>query len=291
MKRILISGKDSYIGKSLESWLAKDPDSYQVETIDVRDESWQQYDFSDYDTVFHVAGIAHIKETKKNASLYYKVNRDLAYAVAKRASEEHVAQFIFLSSMSVFGMETGIIDSTTPTNPTSHYGKSKLEAERLIESLKSETFQIAILRPPMVYGKGCKGNYQKLAKLALITPIFPDIDNKRSMIFIDNLCAIVTSIIDRNCGGLFFPQNAEYVKTSEMVKLIAEAHGKHIALVKAINPLKLLPISLNKKLFGDLFYDTSIQDIIMNECTHNHFRGEINQATFKETIALSEELE
>lgn len=288
MKRILISGKDSYIGKSLESWLAKDPDSYQVETIDVRDESWQQYDFSGYDTVFHVAGIAHIKETKKNASLYYKVNRDLAYAVAKRASEERVAQFIFLSSMSVFGMETGIIDGTTPTNPTSHYGKSKLEAERLIESLKSETFQIAILRPPMVYGKGCKGNYQKLVKLALITPVFPDIDNKRSMIYIDNLCAFIVNVINKGSSGVFFPQNREYVNTTELVKLIAELHGKNIIVTKSINHLLVKftnRVKLFKKIFGTLIYEREMSMYPFEQSESDAFF--YTTITFEESVRLS----
>ena len=111
----------------------------------------------------------------------------------------------------------------------------------------------------MVYGKGCKGNYQRLAKLAVKTPIFPDIDNKRSMVYIDNLCEFVRLLID-DCGaGLYFPQNDEYVKTSEMVKLIAEAHGKKIRMTKLFNPLlRLLRLSTVNKVFGDLVYAQSM---------------------------------
>ena len=174
---------------------------------------------------------------KRDKDLYFRVNRDLAYEVAKKAKKEGVSQFIFLSSMSVYGMDTGVITRDTVPHPKSLYGKSKLEAEKLIEHLNDQTYKVAILRPPMVYGKGCKGNYPKLAKLAKITPLFPDIDNKRSMIYVDNLSKFLKVIIDDNQSGLFFPQNNEYVKTSELVKLIAKYNNKKIRLTKLFNPI------------------------------------------------------
>lgn len=261
MKRILITGANSYIGTSFEKWVAQWPDKYSVDTVDMKDGSWKEKDFSKYDVVFHVAGIAHIKETKENQDLYYKVNRDLAYETAKKAKADGVKQFVFLSSMSVYGIETGVISKDTPLKPNSAYGKSKVEAEGFISGLASDVFKVATLRPPMVYGKGCKGNYQRLAKLAVKTPIFPDIDNKRSMIYIDNLCEFVRLLID-DCGaGLYFPQNDEYVKTSEMVKLIAEAHGKKIRMTKLFNPLlRLLRVSTVNKVFGYLVYEQSMSD-------------------------------
>jgi nucleoside-diphosphate-sugar epimerase len=261
MKRILITGANSYIGTSVENWLAKEPDKYKVDTVDMRDDSWKNKDFSKFDVVFHVAGIAHIKETKENKPLYYKVNRDLAYETAKKAKAEGVKQFIFLSSMSVYGIEKGVIDENTPLEPNTHYGKSKLQAEELINRLTSDSFNVAILRPPMVYGENCKGNYPRLARLAVSTPIFPKIDNKRSMIYIDNLSQFVRLLIDDCSSGLFFPQNSEYVCTSEMVKLISEIHGKKIYMTKIFNPLlKLLKISLINKVFGDLVYEKRMSE-------------------------------
>ncbi len=205
MKRILITGKNSYIGTSLEKWLIKQPDRYEVDEVCMRDGSWTEKDFSGYNVVFHVAGITHIKETTRNQSLYFKVNRDLALETAMKAKADGVKQFIFMSSMSVYGVETGVISEETPLKPSSAYGKSKAEAEELMAPLQDDSFRIAILRPPMVYGKGCRGNYPKLAKLAVKTPIFPDVDNKRSMIHIDNLCEFVRLLIDDYRGGLFFP--------------------------------------------------------------------------------------
>src|SRR5690554_6259245 len=76
MKNILITGKNSYIGTSLENWLMRELDKYKVDTVDMKDGSWKEKDFGSYDVVFHVAGIAHIKETNDNQDLYYKVNRD-----------------------------------------------------------------------------------------------------------------------------------------------------------------------------------------------------------------------
>jgi len=265
MKNILITGKNSYIGTSLENWLMREPDKYKVDTVDMKDGSWKEKDFSEYDVVFHVAGIAHVKETTDNHELYYKVNRDLAYETAQKAKQDGVEQFIFLSSMSVYGIENGVIDKDTPLKPNSAYGKSKIEAEELINKLQDNSFAVSTLRPPMVYGKGCRGNYPRLVGLALKTPIFPKVDNKRSMIYIDNLSEFVKQLIDNRSGGLFFPQNAEYVNTSEMVRLIAEVHGKRMVMTKLFNPLlRILNVSTVNKVFGDLVYEMSISEYDAN---------------------------
>lgn len=279
MKNILITGKNSYIGTSFENWLMREPDKYKVDTVDMKDGSWKEKDFSSYDVVFHVAGIAHIKETSDNQDLYYRVNRDLAYETAQKAKQDGVEQFIFLSSMSVYGIENGVIDKNTPLKPNSAYGKSKVEAEDLINKLQEDSFTVATLRPPMVYGKDCRGNYPRLAGLALKTPIFPQVDNKRSMIYIDNLSEFVKQLVDNRSGGLFFPQNAEYVNTSEMVRLIAEAHGKKIVMTKLFNPLlRLLNVSTVNKVFGDLVYDMSM----------SNYASEYRICGFRESIIKTE---
>ena len=167
--------------------------------------------------------------------------------------------------MSVYGIEQGVIDKNTPLTPNSAYGKSKIEAEKLINKLQDDSFTVATLRPPMVYGKGCRGNYPRLVGLALKTPIFPKVDNKRSMIYIDNLSEFVKRLIDNRSGGLFFPQNADYVNTSEMVRIIAEVHGKRVVMTKLFNPLlRLLNVSTVNKVFGDLVYDMSMSELESN---------------------------
>lgn len=261
MKNILITGENSYVGRSLEKWLWYYNESYSIDFISIRNDSWRKKKFSEYDIVFHAAGIAHIKETKENAHLYYKVNRDLAYDVAQKAKIDGVKQFVFLSSMSVYGIESGVINKNSPLKPKSNYGRSKLQAEELIKPLESDKFKIAIIRPPMIYGANCKGNYPKIARLALKVPLFPNIKNKRSMIYIDNLCEFLRLIIDETSEGLFFPQNEEYVCTPEMVSLIAEMHGSSIRMTKLFNPLlRFVQTKTLNKVFGDLVYKKDMSE-------------------------------
>ena len=264
MKKILITGKDSYIGTSLEKWLSQWPDKYTVDTVDMTSASWKEKDFSKYDVVFHVAGIAHVSSDPKLKNLYYKVNRDLTIATARKAKNEGVQQFIFMSSIIVYGdsPSNGVIDRNTVPKPSNFYGDSKLQADEGIKPLENESFKIVILRPPMIYGKGSKGNYPRLAKLARKVPVFPDIDNQRSMLHIDNLCEFIKLMIDNKESGLFFPQNKEYVKTSEMVRLIADVHGKKIRLTKVFNPfIKLMyRIGTVNKVFGNMVYDKSMSE-------------------------------
>ena len=264
MKKILITGKDSYIGTSLEKWLSQWPDKYTVDTVDMISDSWKEKDFSKYDVVFHVAGIAHVSSDPKLKNLYYKVNRDLTIATARKAKNEGVQQFIFMSSIIVYGdsPSNGVIDRNTVPKPSNFYGDSKLQADEGIKPLENESFKIVILRPPMIYGKGSKGNYPRLAKLARKVPVFPDIDNQRSMLHIDNLCEFIKLMIDNKESGLFFPQNKEYVKTSEMVRLIADVHGKKIRLTKVFNPfIKLMyRIGTVNKVFGNMVYDKSMSE-------------------------------
>ncbi len=260
MKNILITGANSYIGDSVAAYLREFSNNYSVSVKETLNWTPDASDFKDIDVVFNVAGIVHIKETDENRDLYYKVNRDLCVAIATAARDAGVKQFILLSTMSVYGVVTGHITKDTTPNPVNAYGKSKLEADRAIDKLAKDSdgrFRFCCLRPPMVYGKGCKGNYQALRKFALKSPIFPDYKNERSMLYIGNLCEFVKDCIDREQHGLFFPQNVEYVNTSSMVKLIAEENGKKINLTKAFNfPINVASrVNVIKKVFGSLTYE------------------------------------
>lgn len=263
MKRVLITGKNSYVGTAVENWLLKNPDQYAVDTLDMRDTAWATRSFSKYDVVFHVAGIAHVSTDRRMKELYYIVNRDLAIETAEKAKAEGVKQFIFMSTILVYGDSRSkkvLIDRNTVPAPRSFYGESKLQAEQGIISMQSESFKIVVIRAPMIYGKGSKGNYPRLATLAKRTPMFPDFDNERSMLHIDNLCQFVEVMIAQEESGLFFPQNAEYVKTSGMVKAIAAIHGRKVWLTRIFNPLVSLLCSVGvvNKAFGSLVYDESM---------------------------------
>ena len=284
MKKILITGANSYIGTSFEKYMAQWPEKYQVDTVDMIDGTWREKDFSGYDTVFHVAGIAHQKETQENAELYYKINRDLAFDTAVKAKTDGVKQFIFLSSMSVYGLETGVITKETVPTPKSNYGKSKLQAEELLNGLADETFKVAILRPPMVYGKGCKGNYRTLSKLACKLPIFPAVKNERSMLYIDNLSEFVRLMIENEEKGIFWPQNTEYSNTTDLVKMIARVHGKKIAIISGFAwLLKIFGCfsGIVNKAFGDLIYEQSLSE----------YRVEYRLISLEKSISIEESFE
>lgn len=259
MKKILITGAGSYIGVNVEKYLLQWSEEYQINSVNMIGEEWKKADFSSYDVVFHVAGIAHIKETKENSHLYYDVNEHLAVAVAEKAKNEGVKQFIILSTMSVYGLTVGHITKETLPNPVNSYGKAKYNADLKIEKLDCPTFKVAILRPPMVYGKGCKGNYQTLRKFALKSPIFPNFKNERSMIYIGNLAAFVKGCVDEEKHGIFFPQDAEYVCTAMMVKQVANHNGKKINTLKLFNWVIRIMLRANVGLFmkilGDLTYE------------------------------------
>ncbi|MGE6203822.1 NAD-dependent epimerase/dehydratase family protein [Guptibacillus hwajinpoensis] len=261
MKTILITGVNSYIGSSFEEYLANFSNQYSIDSISLRTDEWKAKDFSKYDVILHVAGIAHVSTDPKMEELYYKVNRDLTIEVAKKAKDEGVSQFIFMSSIIVYGdsaKNKNIIDANTVPVPSNFYGNSKLLAEEGLKPLNSDVFKVAMIRPPMIYGKHSKGNYPKLAKAARRLPIFPNINNKRSMLHIDNLNEFIKLIIDNEESGLYFPQNEEYVNTSEMVSLIAKVHGKNIKLTNKFNPILRIigrKVGLIDKVFGDLVYE------------------------------------
>lgn len=293
MIHILITGANSFVGTNIERWLMGQPDCYQVDTVDTMNDAWKQADFSRYDVVFHVAGIAHVDPKPEMAPLYYKVNRDLAIEVAKRARDKGVKQFIYMSSGIVYKVSKSLKgDVRTPDtipNPNDFYGDSKLQAERgvvnvnlnadvnpnlnpnpnpnvnlnlnlncdLNGNLNGDGMKVCILRPPMIYGPGSKGNFLRLGWLATKTPMFPEWHNKRSMLYIDNLAEFVRQIIDREMSGTFFPQNAELVDTVEIVRYFAKKYHHRIWISRIFNPMVWLAsffLPQVPKMFADCYY-------------------------------------
>lgn len=261
MKRVLITGAGSFVGTSIEKWLLRVPGEFEVDTVDTMNEAWKGVDYTKYDSVFHVAGIAHVDPKPEMAPLYYKVNRDLAIEVAKWAKEHGVKQFIYMSSKIVYHASKSIKGDVTTIDtvpyPNDFYGDSKLQAEKGLNELACDSFKVANIRPPMIYGPGGKGNLQRLAWLATKTPLFPAWHNKRSMLAVDNLAEFVRQLILREMGGTFYPQNKDYADTVDIIRIFAKENGKKVWITRLFNPFVWLgsfflpPIP---KMFADSYY-------------------------------------
>ena len=273
MKKILITGAGSYVGESVRRYILSTSSDFQIDAVDTMGDNWKKADYSQYDVVYHVAGIAHVNADPKMEALYYKVNRDLTIEVARTAKAAGVKQFIFMSSQIVFhesqSLKTEVLTAETKENPNGFYGDSKLQAELGLKALVSDgskefqevsggEMKICILRPPMIYGPNAKGNFPRLATLACKTPVFPCWHNKRSMLYIDNLAEFVKQAVLRELSGTYYPQNRELADTVEIIRFFAKAAGHRIWITKLLNPFVWLgsfvlqPIN---KMFATYYYD------------------------------------
>ena len=261
MKKILITGAGSYVGESVRRYILSTSSDFEIDAVDTMNDAWKEADFSKYDVVYHVAGIAHVNADPKMEALYYKVNRDLTVEVARAAKAAGVKQFIFMSSQIVFhesqSLKTEVLTADTKENPNGFYGDSKLQAEKGLHELECDAFKVCILRPPMIYGPNSKGNFPRLVKLAQKTPLFPAWHNKRSMLYIDNLAEFVKQAILRELSGTFYPQNRELADTVEIIRFFAKANGHKVWITRLLNPFVWLgsfilqPIN---KMFATYYY-------------------------------------
>lgn len=262
MKKILITGAGSYVGENVRKYILSTSSDFQIDAVDTMGDNWKKADYSQYDVVYHVAGIAHVNADPKMEALYYKVNRDLTIEVAKHAKVAGVKQFIFMSSQIVFhesqSLKTEVLTTETKENPNGFYGDSKLQAELGIKPLEDENFKVCILRPCMIYGPNAKGNFPRLAKLACKTPVFPCWHNKRSMLYIDNLAEFVKQAVLRELSGTYYPQNRELADTVEIIRFFAKAAGHRIWITRLLNPFVWLGsfvLQPLNKMFATYYYD------------------------------------
>ena len=278
MKKICITGTNSYIGNALYDHLQEynrmsGDIFYEVTKISLRDDNWKNMDFHEYDCIFHMVGKAHADVAGASKAMqeeYYRVNRDLAYEVAVKAKEEGVAQFVYMSSVILYGESAPVgksrcITEETVPSPANFYGDSKKQAEEKLQELDGDNFKVAFIRPPMIYGKDSKGNYRLLSKIAHKTIVFPKVKNERSMLYIENLTEFLRLLCAKGDGGIYWPQNKEYVNTSQMVQLIARSQGKKMYLWGWLSPFVWLASKvpgkiggLANKAFGSLTIDQKL---------------------------------
>ena len=264
---ILIIGKNSYIGNHIENWLSTY--DYCVRQLDVLNEDWRVFDYSPYHSIIHVAGIVHQPQCI-DWELYQKVNAEMPVEIATIAKFQGVKQYVFLSTMGVYGIDkqlySNLINHNTPLHPETMYGRSKLMAEQGLKELQDSLFNVVCIRPPSVYGKGCRGGYiTGFTKIASLLPFIPlAFQNvKQSFIYIDNLCELVRLLIENNSSGIYCPQDDKSPNASELLKAISVGLGKSYKESRVLGFfLRLLSfIPLVKKAYGGIEYDRSLSDI------------------------------
>jgi len=277
----LILGANSYIGTSFRKYLTTEyPEQYIVDMVSLRGNAWRSMDWADYDSVINVTGKAHadittLSDAEKQE--YYTVNCELACEAAKKAITDRVKQYIYFSSIIVYGDSSNSrkpvrITADTKPDPSNFYGDSKWQAEHRLTQLFDAAIddtKLAIIRPPMIYGSSSKGNFQMLKKLAEKLPVFPTYQNERSMLYIENLAEFLRLLVEDCREGVFLPQNPEYVSTADMVFEISDAERKKMAHWAWLNPFVKLAFffpgkmgKMAKKAFGSMTIDMKLSHAV-----------------------------
>jgi len=233
MKRILVTGARGFVGSH---WFESSHLRDQSVPVSLQSQGVSEVNFDGIDTVVHMAGIAH-RMGQPSGSIYYEVNRDMTLALARRARQAGVQQFVYLSSVKVMGDEDGYFDENSLPQPVDDYGKSKFEAEAGLSDLACPDFTVSIVRPPLVYGPRVKGNVLRIMDLiARQWPLPLDgIENARSMVYVLNLVALIERVIELRAGGVFIAGDAAPISTTQLVRGLAQGMGlgssaRHFAL-------------------------------------------------------------
>jgi nucleoside-diphosphate-sugar epimerase len=260
MKELLITGSSGFVGNY---FINKYKNKYNIKTFSFLKDDINSLDCNGVDIVFHLSALVH-QMGGASAIEYERVNVTQTLNLAQKAKESGVKQFVFMSTVKVYGEETNNkYTENTVCNPEDEYGKSKLKAELELKNLESDSFKVSIIRTPIVYGYGVKANIKSLINLVNKISILPlgKINNKRSMVYIGNLCHIVDEVITQQESGIFLASDDEPLSTSKLIELVAKNLDKKIYLLKIPffkSLLKLLKPSFHKRLYGSLEIDNSL---------------------------------
>ena len=280
--KILVIGKNGFVSTSFQQYMKK-YENIEVTAISARNQGWKDQDFSKYDAVYNATGLAHDDARKGTDEQFMDLNCKLPVELAKKAKAEGVKTFINMSSIIIYGdmSELGskalITENTVPT-PAGIYGRSKLAGEKELQKLNDESFHVAIIRSPLIYSEHAVDNFLKLTSYAVKYPIFPKINNRRSMIYSDNLCELVKLIAENNSEGTFYPQQDRYICTSKLVRDVAAAAKSKMMLTKVFNPVIYVAskkVMFIRKVFGSLAYDMELSNV---------FDGKYKVVDYKESI-------
>ena len=258
--KLLITGSNGFVGSY---FINKYKDKYEIKNFSFLKDDIDTLDCSDADVVFYLSALVH-QMGGASTDEYERVNVTQTLQLTNKAKESGVKHFVFMSTVKVYGEETDdVYTENSVCNPEDEYGKSKLKAELELQKLESESFKVSIIRTPIVYGYGVKANIQNLVKLTSRVPLLPfgGIDNKRSMVYIGNLCHLVDVVIEQQKSGMFLASDDEPLSTTKLIELIAKNLDKKVYLIKIPffeSLLKILKPSFHKRLYGSLEVDNTI---------------------------------
>lgn len=258
MKHILITGSSGYVGSSFIKLYSK---YFKISTFSLLSDTLDDLDLFEIDTILHCAALVH-KNKKYLYEEYFNINAQYTRDLALKAKESGVRHFVFLSTIAVYHPEEQLLNLNVKPDPITFYGKSKLQGEILVENLASVDFKVCIVRPPMIYGFEAPGNFTKLQKLVEKVPLLPfsNIQNKRTFIYIENLCFSLKKIIENSTVGTFLISDDQSISTSDLIKSLVVNSKKNRFVFKVpflSEILKSAAPSMYRKLFTNLVVDNS----------------------------------
>lgn len=283
MKKVLVTGKKGSLSVAVSEYL--DQKEYcSTERISLRDDRFLSASFSDVDTVVHIAGVT--PKNSRSIMDFYAVNTDLTRRLAEKCREEGVRQFIYISSMAVYGVtqsmddEKGTVTANTPLSPASDYGKSKLQAEQTLNELADERFSVAIIRVPSIYGKGKTEYLDQYRYLAQKTSSIPVAfaDHYKSAICVENLCELIALIIKNDAKGVFCPDDGCYAAVDYCCAIFPEKKRSRL-----LGRMMEIFLKQNERIldyYGTVCYARELTDI---------FDGAYRIKSFQEAVSAAYE--
>ena len=290
MNTILVTGSTGFIGRAVVSSLQVNnkiiasvrsrTDSLpkgvrQVECADLSTAfDWSPV-LSEVDVLIHCAARVHIMNDSAADSLveFRKINTMATMALARQAVDFGVKRFVFISSIKVNGEDTNNGTKFLPDDehvPTDPYALSKYEAEQgLLAIARNTALEVVIIRPPLVYGPGVRGNFSSLIKWINKGVPLPlgSLHNQRSLVGLDNLVSFIVRCVEhpKAVNKVFLISDGEDVSTTELLRKVAKAFGKQSLLVPVPIPIWLMTLAAKQigrkdkanKLFGSLQVDNS----------------------------------
>lgn len=257
--KVLLTGSRGFIGSYFQKHYMQ---KYTIRTFSFLKDDLNALHVKEIDVVIHLSALVH-QMSGASDEAYEKMNVMQTLELALKAKESGVKQFIFMSTVKVYGEESDLpYTEISLCHPQDAYGRTKLKAEQELQKLTSEDFSVSIIRTPIVYGYGVKANIKNLVTLVANISLLPfgNIHNKRSLTYVGNLCAMIDKIIEKKKSGIFLAGDDKPLSTTRLIELIALNLKKKVFFINL--PLfsfllKWIKPSFYKRLFESLEIDNT----------------------------------